>query len=121
MTPFGYDPVGNRASQTTTGAGAPGTPTAPGNINYSYDSRDRLTLEGGQDYSWDGNGNLVSKTAEATYTWDFDNRLTRVEKADGTVIEHVYDADGNRVRTTTTPAGGAATATNYLVDTSGVG
>jgi RHS repeat-associated protein len=40
-------------------------------------------------------------------------------KADGTVVQNVYDVDGVLVRTTVTPAGGAAVATNYLVDTTG--
>jgi RHS repeat-associated protein len=52
-------------------------------------------------------------------TWDFENRLTRVQKVDGTVIQHVYDPDGNRVQTTTTPPGQPPQVVNYLVDTSG--
>ena len=44
----------------------------------------------------------------------------RVTKTDGTVVEHAYDADGNRVQTKTTPPGrSATTTTDYLVDTSG--
>jgi RHS repeat-associated protein len=34
-------------------------------------------------------------------------------------VEHVYDADGNRIRTTVTPSSGPATVTDFLVDTSG--
>jgi len=51
--------------------------------------------------------------------WDFENRLTKVTKLDGTVVEHAYDADGNRVQTKTTPSGGPTAFTNFLVDTSG--
>jgi RHS repeat-associated protein len=116
---FGYDPVGNRLSQTTAGAGAPGTPTAPGSISYGYDARDRLLTENATAYGYDDNGSLVSKSAEATYTWDFENRLVKVTKTDGTVVEHVYDADGNRVQTKTTPSGGSTATTSFLVDTSG--
>jgi len=116
---FVYDPVGNRETQTTTGTGAPGTPTAPGTIGYGYDDRDRITAEDAQAYGWDDNGNLTGKTAEATYEWDYENRLTQVTLADGTTVEHVYDADGNRVQTTTTPSGGAAEVVEFLVDTSG--
>jgi RHS repeat-associated protein len=107
---FTYDPVGNRLRQVTTGFGA-------GDITYTYDTRDRLLTEGPQAYSWDDNGNLISKAAEATYFWDFENRLIKVQKVDGTVVEHLYDPDGNRVQTKTT-SGGATTITNYLVDTS---
>jgi RHS repeat-associated protein len=110
---FGYDPVGNRLSQVTTGTGA-------ANVAYMYDSRDRLTDESGVTRTWDDNGNLISKSGDATYQWDFENRLVRVTKTDGTVVDHVYDVDGNRVRTTVTPAGGGTpVVTNYLVDTEG--
>ncbi|MBN2576035.1 MAG: hypothetical protein JXP73_15840 [Deltaproteobacteria bacterium] len=36
----------------------------------------------------------MSMTREATYEWDFDDRLVRVVKGDGTVVENVYDVDG---------------------------
>ena len=52
-------------------------------------------------------------------TWDSENRLVKVAKTDGTVVEHVYDADGNRVKTTTTKPGQPTEATDFLVDTSG--
>jgi RHS repeat-associated protein len=121
---FVYDDVGNRQSQTTTlGPLAPGG-MAAGTIDYGYDARDRLTSETltpnpAASYGWDTNGNLTSKDAEATYTWDSENRLTKVTKADGTVVDHVYDADGNRVRTTTAKPGQPTEATDFLVDTSG--
>jgi RHS repeat-associated protein len=123
---FGYDTTGNRLSQTTTlgPAGSPGPNLQPGTISYGYDTRDRLLSEQldatpATTYGWDPNGNLTTKDAEATYTWNHENRLVRVEKTDGTTIEHLYDADGNRVRTTTTPPGGSSAITDYMVDTSG--
>ncbi|NIS81748.1 MAG: hypothetical protein GTO14_16420 [Anaerolineales bacterium] len=109
---FSYDPVGNRLSQTTTGLGA-------GMTNYSYDSRDRLLTENAITYSWDANGNLTSKSGEATYVWDFEERLVRVEKDDGTVIKYTYDADDNRVATEIEPPSGPSTTTHYLVDIAG--
>jgi RHS repeat-associated protein len=116
---FVYDNVGNRLTQTTVGSGAAGTPLEPGTIDYLYDTRDRIATVDGQAYTWDANGNLTAKPDGSTYAWDFDNRLTQVTLADGTTVEHVYDVDGNRVQTTTTPAGGTAGTTNFLVDTSG--
>ena len=56
---------------------------------------------------------------EATYTYDFETGLTQVQIASGTVISHVYDADENRVRTTTTLTGQLPVAVDYLVDSSG--
>jgi RHS repeat-associated protein len=119
---FTYDAVGNRRTQTTAGSGAPGTPTAAGTITSSYDTRDRLLPDTGARtlaYAWDANGNLTAKSGEATYAWDFDDRLIRVEKTDGTEITHAYDADGNRVRTTITPPTGPPQITDCLVDTTG--
>ncbi len=110
---FTYDPVGNRLSQATTGAGA-------GTVDYAYDERDRLVDKGGQVYGWDANGNLVTKAAEATYGWNLEDRLESVVLADGTLVAHTYDVDGVRVRTETTPPGGATEVVDYLVDTRGV-
>jgi RHS repeat-associated protein len=112
---FEYDPVGNRTTQMTSGAGA-------ASVSYTYDSRDRLLSETGVAYGWDQNGNLVSRTGDATYEWDFEDRLTKVTKADGAVVEHVYDVDGNRIETTVTlPGGGfgSRVVTKFLVDTMG--
>jgi RHS repeat-associated protein len=109
---FVYDDVGNRLNQTTTGQGA-------AVVGYTYDIRDRLLTETAATYGYDANGNLTSKSGEATYTWDLEDRLIRVEKNDGTVVAHEYDTDGVRVRTTTTPVGGSSSVTDSLVDTSG--
>ncbi len=109
---FGYDGVGNRLTQTTTGAGA-------ATVNYAYDSRDRLTTENATDYAYDPNGNVSSKSGEATYGWDFENRLVSVGVTGGATVAHQYDADGNRVNTSVTPSGGSAVTTNMLVDTAG--
>lgn len=43
--------------------------------------------------------------AEVVYTYDIQQRLTRVTHADGTTIDYVYDALGNRLMKTTTLAG----------------
>jgi RHS repeat-associated protein len=109
---FSYDSVGNRQTQVRTGTAAVAN-------SYSYDARDRMLSDGLASYAYDADGNLVSKSGEATYAWDFENRLVRVQKADGTLVQHVYDADGNRVRTTTTLPGQPPVAVDYLVDTSG--
>ena len=90
-----------------------------GAISYGYDELDRLLTENGTTYGYDANGNLTSKSGEATYTWDFENRLVRVDKTDGTVVTHAYDADGNRVRAEVTSPGGSPAVTDFLVDPSG--
>jgi YD repeat-containing protein len=80
---FTYDPVGNRLTQVTTGAGA-------ASLAYGYDSRDRLVSEPGVMYAWDDNGDLLSGSGGATYDWDFDGRLIKVSKVDGSTVEHMY-------------------------------
>ena len=110
---FTYDQVSNRTSQVTNG-GNPDAGDGGGSVNYSYDNRDRLLSENTLACTWSDNGNLVSKTGEASYQWDFEDRLVKVTKADGTVVENVYDVDGVLVRTATN-----GVATDLLVDTSG--
>jgi RHS repeat-associated protein len=127
---FIYDAVGNRTAQTTNGAGAAGTPLAAGSLTYGYDTRDRLETENGTlagqpigiTYGYDDNGNLITKSGEARYFWDAENRLIRIETGPvggATVVTYAYDADGNRLQTRVTPAASPSTATDYLVDPSG--
>ncbi|MCP3935642.1 MAG: RHS repeat protein, partial [Actinomycetia bacterium] len=109
---FVYDPVGNRTEQTLDEGGGATT------IASTYDDRGRLLTAAATSYGWDTNGNLASQDG-TSYAWDYENRLTSVSLADGTLVETTYDADGNRVRTSVTPAGGGAATVDYLVDTTG--
>ncbi|MEO8197864.1 MAG: RHS repeat-associated core domain-containing protein, partial [Thermoanaerobaculia bacterium] len=114
---FAYDPVGNRLEQLRQTEN--GTPQP---VVYTYDDRDRYLTENGISgpvtYAWDANGNQTAKSGVegATYVWDIENRLVRVELVNGTVVEHTYDADGTRIRARTTPASGASTTIDFLVD-----
>jgi YD repeat-containing protein len=67
-------------------------------------------------YTYDANGNLLTKSGEATYTWDPENHLVKVQKADGTKIVTVYDADGIRTQTATTDPDGNVKTVKYLTD-----
>jgi RHS repeat-associated protein len=109
---FTYDSVGNRTQQVTTGTGAATVP-------YTYDSRDRMLTADGTSYTYDANGNELTNSAEAGYSYDFENRLTKATMSAGGNVAYVYDADGNRVQTVNTPASGPAVTTNDLVDTGG--
>ncbi|MCP4548057.1 MAG: RHS repeat-associated core domain-containing protein, partial [bacterium] len=109
---FAYDPVGNRLSQTVDeGAGA-------SVVSSTYDDRDRLLAADGASYGWDANGNLVYRDG-GILDWDFEQRFTSVTFEDGTVVETLYDADGNRVQTNVTPPSGPVVSVDYLVDTRG--
>ena len=93
---YGYDPVGNRLSRTSTLAGVPATTS-------TYNANDRLTSD-----SYDNNGNTTSSNSNS-YAYDFENHLTSLNTG---AVTYIYDGDGNRVAKT---IGG--TTTNYLVDT----
>jgi RHS repeat-associated protein len=108
-----YDRVGNRTTRTLTDAS--GTPTT---TTYTYDDRDRLLTENITNYGWDANGNLITKSGEATYTWDTENRLIKVTKTDGTVVDNAYDAFGTLLQTKTTKAGQPEIVATHLIDRS---
>jgi len=54
-------------------------------------------------FTYDDNGNRTQKTKGPDtwlYTYDYANRLTKVEKNDTTIGEYVYDGDGRRLQVT---------------------
>lgn len=62
---YTYDPVGNRLSSLIG--------------QYSFNNSNELTAVGANSYSYDDNGNMLSKTTAAgtsTYTWDFEIQLS---------------------------------------------
>ncbi len=84
---YSYDQVGNRLSSL-------------GAAPYSYDSSNELTSKPGVTYTYDANGNTLTKTAPngmTTYTWDFENRLTSVATSKGKMASFKYDPFGRRI------------------------
>jgi RHS repeat-associated protein len=106
---FSYDAVGNRVSRSTS------TPEGESSESSTHDARDRVQEENGLEVSWDENGNQLER-AGARYAWDFENRLARIELADGRVVRHDYDADGNLWRTEVADPSGAVRTAEYLTD-----
>jgi RHS repeat-associated protein len=103
-TQFVYDKVGNREQQKVT-VNNVGTTTT-----YQYDANDRLFKEqiNGNDkviYTYDNNGNTLTKTEDGKTTesiWNDQNRLigAKVKNTAGVVTQQVsyeYDASGIRV------------------------
>jgi RHS repeat-associated protein len=123
---YSYDKVGNRLQATIT------TPAGTESISYSYDVNDRLlreqrnTVTGSQvvtDYTWDANGNMLSKVSGSTgqfYTWDANNRLVEIKGGSSvstasTIVRYSYDAAGHRVARTV--LSDRSSSTRYLTDT----
>lgn len=99
---YTYDGVGNRtASQSS--------------ASYNYQRFNRLANTPTANYSYDVNGNLISKTdstGTTQYAWDFENRLRQVTLPNGMTISYKYDALGRRVQRT--PSNGVST--NFVYD-----
>jgi len=135
------DPVGNRLSKTSQLRGATsevfgydsiyqlktltrnGKPT----LNYSYDGvgnrltggavynvSNQLTNTATATYTYDANGNLLTKTEfgrVTTYTWDFENRLMSVTQPRRATANFKYDPFGWRIQKAF-----AGNVSNYLYD-----
>jgi len=85
---YSYDEAGNR--------------TGKDSITYTINSVNEVTaLSDNTSFTYDDNGNRTQKTkGDDTwdYTYDFANRLTKVEENDSTIGEYVYDGDGKRLQ-----------------------
>jgi RHS repeat-associated protein len=85
---YTYDKVGNRAGKDS--------------ITYTINSVNEVTaLSDGTSFTYNDNGNRTQKTnGDDTwdYTYDYANRLIKVEENDSTIGEYVYDGDGKRLQ-----------------------
>lgn len=91
---FTYDAVGNRL----TGPG-------PRDTGYQHDAANRMTKGRQYSYTYDNNGNQLTRTTSNpdknwTLTWDYENRLTKMERVKGTekrTVTFKYDPFGRRI------------------------
>jgi RHS repeat-associated protein len=84
---YSYDAVGNRLSSL-------------GVSPYLYNESNQLSSTPAAGFSYDANGNTLSKTegsGTTNYTWDFENRLTSVSLPGGGVVSFQYDSFGRRI------------------------
>jgi YD repeat-containing protein len=81
-----------------------GNRTAEGSVTYTINSVNEVTaLSDGTSFTYDDNGNRTQKTKgtdAGDYTYDYTNRLTKVEKNQSTIGEYVYDGEGKRLQKT---------------------
>ena len=93
MQEYQYDDNGNRTRFDDFAAGVA--------KNGTYDAQDRLLSYGTLSYTYNTDGAVRTKTDSATgemttYTYDALGNLTRVDLADGRVIEYVVDSNQRR-------------------------
>ena len=86
---YGFDPAGNRTSWAGVGQA-------------SYNAADRLQSDGINNYIFDAEGNLTSRTpvaggAGTTYDWNADHQLLAIHYPNGTSSSYRYDPFGRRV------------------------
>jgi len=85
---YTYDPVGNRLSDLTTSG-------------WSNNTSNELTSRPGVSYTFDANGNTLTKTdstGTTTYSWDFENRLSSVTlPGSGGTVAFQCDPWGRRI------------------------
>src|SRR5712691_11381305 len=92
---YTYDPVGNRLSSL-------------GVSPYSVNVSNELTSTPSTTYTYDYNGNTLTKVVGSnttSYSWDFENRLTNVTlPGSGGTVSFKYDPFGRRIEKTTSSA-----------------
>jgi RHS repeat-associated protein len=100
---YSYDVVGNRLSSL-------------GVSTYAYNSSNQLTSTPSVSYTYDNNGNTLTKVdtnGTTQYGWDFENRLSQVTlPGTGGTVSFKYDPLGRRIQKSFTQSG----ATDYLYD-----
>jgi len=85
---YTFDPVGNRLSSLAV-------------PSYTINNSNQVTAAGSSSYTYDNNGNTLTKTDSTgtmTYTWDFENRLTSVHPPSQTTVTFKYDPFGRRIQ-----------------------
>jgi RHS repeat-associated protein len=127
---YQYDGIGNREKAISGIA----TDLPFASVNYTANALNQYSLANGVTlpvYSpgppvilpaYDSDGNFQNgplpndQTTSASLEWDGENRLIRITKANGDVIEYGYDFMGRRVKKTTTPFGLSAVVKHFLYD-----
>jgi RHS repeat-associated protein len=85
---YSYDPVGNRTASL-------------GVSSYTTNASNEMTANSNASYTYDNNGNTLTKTVGSnttSYTWDFENRLTSVTlPGTGGTVTFKYAPLGHRI------------------------
>jgi RHS repeat-associated protein len=99
---YSYDTVGNRT-------------TSHLSASYGYQPFNKLTSTATAAYTYDNNGNLLSRTdslGTTTFSWNEENQLTQVTLPGGLTVSYKYDGLGRRIQRTTS----AGASERYVYD-----
>lgn len=82
----------------------------------TVNSRNQYTGFAGSALTYDENGNLTGGAGLSgmTLAYDYESRLKKATKTDGSVVENLYDPQGRKVRETVT-ASGITKTTDYVL------
>ena len=103
---YSYDAVGNRTASHRS-------------ASYGYQPINKLTSTANATYSYDNNGNLLSKTDSSgttTFAWNEESQPTQAALPNGLTANYKYDGLGRRIQRTTT----AGASERYVYDGSNV-
>ncbi|MDD2907836.1 MAG: polymorphic toxin type 33 domain-containing protein [Candidatus Gracilibacteria bacterium] len=92
---FKYDNVGNRINSFNLNTGSGASYDYETNILNQYTTLSGTTLSGSLNYTYDNNGNLKND-GEKTFSYDYKNRLTKVETSSGIIAQYSYDVLNRR-------------------------
>jgi len=86
---FTYDEVGNRTDSNQNGLS-------------NFNLANQLQNDANFTYTYDNNGNQIQKTNKSTsaftlYEYDAENKLIRVVREDGSIVNYKYDGLGRRI------------------------
>jgi RHS repeat-associated protein len=98
---YGYDPAGNRTSETVNGATTSAT----------FNAADQLTSRGSVSYSYDANGNQTGSSEGQALVYNAADQTTSLKKAGGSALSATY-AGPNQVERA---SAGGTTFTNTLL------
>ncbi len=124
---YGYDPVDHLTSATNNAQpnesysfdGVGNRTASHLSASYSYQPFDKLTNTANATYTYDNNGNLLSKTdasGTTNFSWNEENQLTQVTLPNGLMVNYKYDGLGRRIQRTTS----AGANERYVYDGSDV-